>query len=389
MNGLIFNEKGMTIPSFSSIFEELLTKMKEIFGPDIYMEDDSPDAQLLSGFAKAQYDVLNTLKTVYLNFYPSQAQGVNLDRVCEFQGIIRKLGTPSTCDIILTGKAGINIINGIVVDDNEELWLLPPEVTIGDSGSVSVTVTSSNPGIYIGSNGINKILTTVSGWDTVTNPTPCVQGQKPETDMQLRSRRYHSTFIPTVGVVDGIYAALINLNGVTKARVYNNPYNTENLGMPPHSVSCVVYGGADADIAQVIFRKVTLGCYISGTTQVNVFDSQGIEHYIRFYRPTFVQVKFVISLLTLEGYSPQIKDAIEDNIRDYLNNLEIGAPIIYGTILNIIYQTEPNPEKTTINVIDLKLQVLQNNTWIDAGRQITLNFNELPDYQGVDFNESV
>ena len=50
------DETGMHIPTYSDIRDDLISSMKEIFGNDIYIDEDSQDYQQISIFAKKIFD---------------------------------------------------------------------------------------------------------------------------------------------------------------------------------------------------------------------------------------------------------------------------------------------------------------------------------------------
>ena len=52
------DELGMHIPTYDDILQDLLTSMKQIFGSDIYLDEDSMDYQQISIFARKIYDLL-------------------------------------------------------------------------------------------------------------------------------------------------------------------------------------------------------------------------------------------------------------------------------------------------------------------------------------------
>lgn len=51
------DEAGLHIASYNDIRDSLLENMKQIFGQDIYLENDSQDYQMISAFALMLYDI--------------------------------------------------------------------------------------------------------------------------------------------------------------------------------------------------------------------------------------------------------------------------------------------------------------------------------------------
>ena len=95
--------------------------------------------------------------------------------------------------------------------------------------------------------------------------------------------------------MDGIEAALANLDGVSVARVYENDTNaTDSDGTPAHTIWCIVEGGDPDEIGEVIYKKKSSGSGMRGAQTVEIdrpnnrtfeakYDIPGTEDlYIRF-----------------------------------------------------------------------------------------------------------
>ena len=91
---------GMHIPTYTDIRDDLISKMKEIFGNDIYIDEDSQDYQQISIFAKKIFDTNALALLVYNNRTVNTAIGVGLDNLCAIAGIVRKAATYSTTNVI-------------------------------------------------------------------------------------------------------------------------------------------------------------------------------------------------------------------------------------------------------------------------------------------------
>ena len=72
---------GLHIPTYNDILEDMIAAMKQIYGDDIYLDNSSPDYQLLSIFALKQSDTLQALAYAYNARSPETAIGASLDSV--------------------------------------------------------------------------------------------------------------------------------------------------------------------------------------------------------------------------------------------------------------------------------------------------------------------
>ena len=58
---------GIHVPTYEDIRDDLIASMKQIFGQDIYLDDDSQDYQQISIFAKKIFDTNSLAVLVYNN----------------------------------------------------------------------------------------------------------------------------------------------------------------------------------------------------------------------------------------------------------------------------------------------------------------------------------
>jgi len=122
---------------------------------------------------------------------------------------------------------------------------------------------------------------------------------------------YHLVFYRTSGsgTFDGA------TGGANLVQVYDGSWsNDANItngnveligGVPPKGVRVFAEGGADADVAGIIFRQGrAAGIQDDGTTVVVINDSQGFPHNVSFERPTVVDVYIEAVVETVTGIFP-------------------------------------------------------------------------------------
>ena len=349
---------GIHIPSFAEIRDSLIEDMKGIFGNDIYLDEDSMDYQQISIMAKKIYDNNSTAALVYNNRTANTAIGVGLDNLCALVGIKRVKATYSFVQVTITGRAGTKIRNGQVSDeDGEYLWNLPANVTIPSSGSITVEAQCNVMGQVIAQpNSITKIATPIYGWYTVTNEYASEPGADEETDANLRARFYASTLIPSTSIFDSMIASLKGVQNVDRVKGYENDTNeTSAEGLPPHSVTFVVEYGEDEDIADIIYRKKTPGCYTNGTTEVNVMSDEGNITVIRFYRPTYKNIYVKVNITKLANYNASVVDKIKEAVEKYVLGVDIHDTIYRTLIISEVVSCLSNVSSPEFSVSDVQL----------------------------------
>ena len=166
----IINENGISAPTYDLILAYFKQQYKNIYGNDVYLENDSLDGQFLGVVSLAIADVNAACVKTYNSFSPKTADTEALTRNVKINGISRALATYSTVDVTITGTSGTLIRAGVVADTNNNKWILPLNITIPQSGSIVVSATAENAGAVLATaNAIRIILNPTRGWQSVNN----------------------------------------------------------------------------------------------------------------------------------------------------------------------------------------------------------------------------
>ena len=352
---------GISSPPFSDVLSYLKTGYRSIFGADTYLESDSQDGQFLGIVAAAINDTNAATTAAYNSFSPSTAQGNGLSRIVKINGLARNIATSSTVNVTIGGTVGTTIENGIVADAEGNQWGLPATVIIPASGVITVTATASKVGATTAAIGtITKIQTPVYGWQTVINPSAASPGAPVQSDAALRVQQGNSTASPSVTILGGMLGAIQDLNGVTDAKVFENDTGTTDAnGIPSHSISAVVLGGAALDIAKVIADRKAPGAYTYGTTVQSVVNDIGTSDTIRFFVPSEVQILVGVTIQALDGYTSLFSAQIKQAIADYINALSIGQLVSIAR-LYLPAQLSGGAGSSTFELISLQISAYPN-----------------------------
>lgn len=315
--------------------------VRAIFGPDINVDPDSIDGQTLGIYAESISNLDQLAEDVYHSFNPQSATGVALSRLVRLNGIRRIEGTYSTVSLLCVGQQGTVIPAGSLVKSTatNATFETVAEAIIPAAGQIAVAARASAKGAVLAPSGtLTKIDSPIYGWQTVTNLLDAVPGRNEETDEQLRLRRRASTSTPGQAIVDALHGALANLPAVRQDRVYENDGDVIDAnGLPPHSIYCIVEGGADADILQTIWLKKTAGTTTHGTTAGTVTDSMGNPHVLRFSRPVDVNVWVKINLRPRPGWPTDGVQRIKDALTAWaIANQSIGEEVIHSRLFDPI-----------------------------------------------------
>lgn len=321
---------GISAPTYDAILQSLKETFQGIYGSDAYLAADSQDGQWLAAQAKAFSDQNQAMIATYSSYRPSYAQGVGLSSMVKINGLDRQIASFSTAVGNVTGVNGTVVTNGVVSDNNGNKWNLPATVTIPGAGFISVTVTAQQEGAIAALLGtINKIQTPTNGWQSFISTADAVPGLPVESDATLRKRQAVSTSFPANSPLAGTLAALLDLPGVTRARVYENSTgSTDGNGIPARNISVIIEGGDVLQIATTIGQKKTPGPGTYGNTTQNYTDPiTGIVYAINFYVLADQAVTVEMTVTALNGWSTTVQAAIQQAVSDYINAIGIGNPV--------------------------------------------------------------
>ena len=332
----VIDEHGITAPTFDQILAYLKQNYRNIYGSDVYLENDSLDGQFLGVLSLALADVNAVCVKTYNSFSPKTADTEALTRNVKINGISRALATYSTVDVTITGLSGTLIRAGVVADKNNNKWVLPLNITIPPSGFIVVSATAEKAGaVFAAANSVTVILTPTRGWQSVANANSSSIGQDVETNAKLRQRQALSVSIPSQSMPDGLRGAILDLPNVTRCKYFENNEKTQDAnGLPPNSLCVIAYGGDSQAIGNLIHKYKSMGCVLYGNTTVSVINSYGDAINIVFYRPNIVNVSFKLQITTNDSYSADTADSIRKLLAEYVNALDIGDKItqnkLYG-----------------------------------------------------------
>lgn len=326
-NGLITKTK-------SELKSELVENYQDIYGDDINVDQNTPDGQLIDIQAQVGVDLREILEQVNAGFDPDQAIGRVLDQRVAINGITRNAGTYTFQNVEITTDRALNLIgldlesnklnpdvSGLytVKDDAGTLFYLLDSQNIVGAGTYSFNFRAAEIGqVEVTINTITTPGTIIAGVTNINNPDPVNStGQDEETDAELKVRRRISTAITSKGNLDGLEAALKDLDGVTTALAEENDTKSIDAnGTDPNTIWCIVEGGDDTEIATVIYSRKTAGCGMRGDQSVLIPRTNNRFYNVRFDRPGNEDLYIRASLqIPGESFDPDdIKEAIVNNV---------------------------------------------------------------------------
>ena len=371
-------DTGLTLKNYNTLLEELQNSMNQIYAPDgdlINFDSETPDGQFTNIITQMGSDIRELAQEVYNSFDPDKCSGVVQDSRYKLNYITRNGGTFTIQNIDITADRTVTLqgldsnyndtnATAYTVSDNAgNLWYLVDTTTV-QPGTVSLPFRSKNMGLVqpvIGT--ITTQVTTILGVTSVNNSVaPTTLGVEQETDSQFRVRRDRSTTKRGQNNIDATLSQILDLEGVSDADTWvNNGQETDATGTLPGQVWVIVEGGANSDIAEVIYTN-SCGRATRGAVNVQVPAVSGQMFNVNFDRPTPVPLYLKFDFqLTVE--------------QDATNTSGISSYIAENLIYNLNEDAETSkPTCVAKDAIEanggggyaLNMQISTNGTdWVD------------------------
>lgn len=286
------------------------------------LDPSTPDGLKLAHDAEVFGALDETLQQAYNSKDPAKAVGYDLDVVCALTGTTRSKGTPSNVTVTLTGTPGTVVAAGSIIKSHTTgtSWVIDQTVTLtGGTATVGVTCTVVGP-TQADAGTLTQIATTVGGWTGVTNVAPATPGTDAQDDASLRIERSTAVGRPGNNQVDSTLGELYAVTGVRRVKAYENDTGvTDSNGLPAHSMSYIVDGGIDADVAMAIYVKKNPGValYQAGTPVSVTVTSPKYptnQKVIKFSRPIAVDMTIAVTVKNDGTLSSTVADEIKDAI---------------------------------------------------------------------------
>lgn len=180
-------------------------------------------------------------------------------------------------------------------------------------------------------NSITQIVSSILGWDSVTNPIPAVRGRFTETDEELRLRFERTKHTRGINTFDAVLSSVVGIEGVSEVKLYENDQDDEDAnGLPPHSFRVIVSGGPQQTIAEAIWRNKPIGIGTTGGIMTQVLDSQGQPHKVFFSRPELVPIFVRIQITPFSDFPQDGVDMIRRAVADY--KLKIAENVVHSRL---------------------------------------------------------
>ena len=376
-------DQGFQKKTRIEIEQNMKNRAKNLFGNSVNLSDNSPLGKIIKNTAYELAESWRSSEDVYNASFVDFASGVSLDYLCKLIGISRRPPNTAKGEQTFYGDNGTIIPEGFLVETEDEVRFYTTESGEIESEEVTLAIESVEGGLdkNIEAGFITEIVNPISGLDSTTNPTATEDGRDRESDFELRERFEQSVARGGASTIDAIAASLLQINGVIDALVEeNNTMETiaDGAERPPKSIECFVYGGQDADIAEVIFDTKPAGIESYGDVTVSVEDILGNTHDMSFTRPDFIDIWVEADITTNSEFPSDGNEQVQTEIIKYIggtdadlveyDGLALGEDVIRTKIIAAIHNID--------GITDVDLQIGDSETSL-ATSNITIGAKEV------------
>ena len=164
------NDLGVITVDTSQIQEQITQNYINALGEDLNTQSGTPQGQLIINDTTLLTEAQAQLLDICNSFSVYTATGQALDVTGGFFGYIRKTNVATVVQATLTGSQGTTISQGSIASDGTYNYILQESVVIPESGNITATFQNETPGaIPCLAGTLTQIITTITGWDSITN----------------------------------------------------------------------------------------------------------------------------------------------------------------------------------------------------------------------------
>jgi uncharacterized phage protein gp47/JayE len=339
-NGLVVIPAIPAPPWGKQTFNNIMTRMLQKL-PQFYdKREGSTIWDILAPIAVEEEILFSYMNDILEATFIPRSFGAYLDLLGLNHGIIRRLATKATGVVTFTGTSaiavpvGFRVSNTVARSEQLAIFTTDTEVTLVDQGGgvfqVDADVTAVEAGtrsnLLVGQ--VNYLLDAISGLTSVTNDADFAGGTNDEDNANLKSRLIRHVAEPTHGgnisdyeewaeEVDGVgkvhVEPLWNGNGTVRVLILTSEGLT-----PPAALLTAVKDYIDPDNGNG-GGKAPIGATVTVSA------------------PSLITIDVTATIVLASGaVEAEVITEVETNLTNYINDLDIGADVLFYSIASII-----------------------------------------------------
>lgn len=384
-----FSLTGLDVPDEGDILAGRQADMGSAFGTALSANLKTPQGQLAVTDTAIIADKNDQLLAIVNNMNPDFASGRFQDGIGRIYFIDRIAAAGTVVTATCSGAVGTVIpAQSYATDDNGYMYVSLAAGTIGADGTVKIEFQNLTTGAIACPIGtLTNIYVAVSGWSSITNETAGVPGTDVEGRSAFEYRRRQSVARNAFNTAAAVRAAILEVEGVLDAYVIDNKEpnpvteGSTNYTLLASSIYIGVYGGASADIAAAINKKLPPGTVMNGNTTASVYDTENYDppyprYGYKWQSLNAVNVHIKVEYEQNDGLPSDINAQIKTAVLNAFTGSDGGTRARCGARIYGSRYIGPIQSIDTQNMNVLSVQIsLDGTTWSSA---LTIGIDQEP-----------
>jgi len=362
---------GLTLPTQAQIIDAMVSDYEALTGLvlDTTRTDDQATMISISIVTDRIAACYEALRGIYDGTNIDAAEGVQLQDGSRLVGVDPDPASYSTATVSCLGTNGTVIPQGTIVegggDDDDARWTTTSDITIaGGSTDVLVQAQIAGPTVAVASS-INKIVTAVAGWASVTNAAEATPGLLRESDSLLRRKRRASLTVRGSSSSSSVLANLLALDYVNEAVVIQNASNATAVvsgkTLDANAIwvflNPVLTAAQQDSVAALLHKKVAAGTQMmnsgGGTAVVKQVTDEGksTSRQVSWDSGSAQGMYLTVSVDLAPGYvAADVEPGIQEALLEFFtSSLGMGSTLTeYGMIQAIVLRGVEGLESVSV-----------------------------------------
>lgn len=386
-------DTGIVVPQESAVLTGMQQDINAAFGGNLNPALNTPQGQLASSNTAIVQDKNAAIAYVVSQMNPDTAAGAFQDAIGRIYFLDREPGTSSTVPCLCIGDFNTTINAGAQAQDtNGNFWVCTQTGTIPIGGSITLPFAAVNLGpTPIPAGIITIIVTGITGWDSINNPSAGAVGSNVESQAAFEFRRVQSVAANAHGSPQAILGAVLGVPNIIDAFIYENftgatvNFGTTAYPVVAHSVYVGAVGGTAQAIALAMLSKKDPGCNMNGNTVVTVTDTSntGNPQYNYAYNiPTNTALAYTVQIQNSTSLPANIVALVQAAVVAQLTGANGALPAgMNSTILAGSYYAPIAAIGPTVNCVNIQLKIKATGSLANS---LTMGIDQFPTLQASD-----
>lgn len=365
--------------------QEMKTDLWSSVSKGLNLATPTPMGQILTRLSVREGLIWDAIEAVHAARDPNQASGSSLRAVSQTTGTLSQSATKTVvpgCTLNLASGFHADPATMVACLDTDPTALFTNANAVDNPGGSTADITgvefiAINPGAQPALAGhLNTISQTLSGWNSINNPTDGEAGLADDDDVSLRLRRESELQTSGSSTADAIKSDILKFlqSNITSCKVLVNEGDVVDAdGLPPHSFEVIARGQSEDVNASIALAKQILaskdgGDRAHGVNSEVVVDANGNSHVIGFTWVADENVYVVVNVSIIADEYPadgdaEIKNAIlalafdpgQHVVAGRLNAACFSIPGV-DDVPSLYIGTSPSPASSAAIAIDVRSQ---------------------------------